>query len=72
LNGSSVIGLVDPDASGGREIVWHNGGTGGYRTWAGYDSRARVGAVVLSNMSWSVDDIGAHLIVPTVPLTPAK
>ena len=27
----------------GKEIVWHNGGTGGYRTFIGYDAKARVG-----------------------------
>ena len=31
------------------EIVWHNGGTGGYRTFIGFDPRARIGVVVLSN-----------------------
>ena len=36
-------------ASNGKEIVWHNGGTGGYRSFIGYDPRAGVGVVVLSN-----------------------
>jgi CubicO group peptidase (beta-lactamase class C family) len=53
---------------GDREIIWHNGGTAGYRSWAGYDPKARVGVVVLSNMSNSVDDIGLHLIDSTMPL----
>jgi CubicO group peptidase (beta-lactamase class C family) len=55
---------------GDREIVWHNGGTGGYRTWAGYDAKAKVGVVVLSNMSTAagVDDIGLHLVDPSMPL----
>jgi CubicO group peptidase (beta-lactamase class C family) len=57
---------------GDREIVWHNGGTGGYRTWTGYDPKARIGVVILSNMSSSVDDIGGHLIDPTIPVSPAK
>jgi CubicO group peptidase (beta-lactamase class C family) len=55
------------------EIIWHNGGTGGYRSFAGYDLQARTGVVVLSNTSTStgVDDIGMHLLDPAVPLAPA-
>lgn len=54
----------------GREIVWHNGGTGGYRSWIGFDQKSRTGVVVLSNTSTNagVDDIGAHLLDPTIPL----
>jgi len=54
----------------GHEIVWHNGGTGGYRTWIGFDSKSRTGVVVLSNTSTiaGVDDIGLHLLDPTIPL----
>ena len=50
----------------GNEIVWHNGGTGGYRTWIGFDPKSRIGVVVLSNTSTAagVDDIGAHLLDP--------
>jgi hypothetical protein len=57
----------------GHEIVWHNGGTGGYRTWIGFDPKSRTGIVVLSNTSTTagVDDIGAHLLDPTVPLLQA-
>jgi D-alanyl-D-alanine-carboxypeptidase/D-alanyl-D-alanine-endopeptidase len=57
----------------GHEIVWHNGGTGGYRTWIGFDPKSRTGVVVLSNTSTTtgVDDIGAHLLDPTVPLVQA-
>ena len=55
---------------GDREIRWHNGGTGGYRSFVGYDPKARVGVVVLSNMSTTagVDDIGMHLLDSTAPL----
>jgi serine-type D-Ala-D-Ala carboxypeptidase/endopeptidase len=54
----------------GKEIVWHNGGTGGYRSFVGYDSRAHVGVVALSNVSTiaGVDDIGRHLLDPNFPL----
>jgi D-alanyl-D-alanine-carboxypeptidase/D-alanyl-D-alanine-endopeptidase len=54
----------------GKTIYWHNGGTGGYRTFMGYDSKARVGVVALSNTStpMGVDDIGHHLLDPEFPL----
>ncbi len=54
----------------GGDIVWHNGGTGGYRTFMGYDPRTRVGVVVLSNTSTrpESDDIGRHLLDASAPL----
>ena len=57
----------------GQEIVWHNGGTGGYRTFIGYDKASRMGVVVLSNASTTVgvDDIGLHLLNPAAPLAKA-
>jgi CubicO group peptidase (beta-lactamase class C family) len=60
-------------ALNGHEIVWHNGGTGGYRTWIGFDPKSRTGVVVLSNTSTTagVDDIGAHLLDPAIPLVQA-
>jgi D-alanyl-D-alanine-carboxypeptidase/D-alanyl-D-alanine-endopeptidase len=53
-----------------KEIVWHNGGTGGYRSFMGYDAKTRVGVVVLSNTftASGVDDIGMHLLDSHVPL----
>ena len=51
-------------------IVWHNGGTGGYRSFIGFDPERRVGVVVLSNAETpeGVDDIGRHLLDAQVPL----
>jgi len=52
------------------EVIWHNGGTGGYRTWVGYEPRSRTGVVVLTNAGTAAgpDDIGRHLLVPSSPL----
>ena len=60
-------------STGGKEIIWHNGGTGGYRSFMGFDPKAKVGVVALSNASTAVggDDIGRHLLDPSVPLAPA-
>jgi len=56
--------------SPGSEIVWHNGGTGGYRSYIGFDPKRRVGVVVLANMftDTGVDDIGRHLLDASIPL----
>ena len=58
--------------SNGNDIIWHNGGTGGYRSFVGYDAKARTGVVVLSNAETAtgVDDIGRHLLDKNIPLTP--
>jgi D-alanyl-D-alanine-carboxypeptidase/D-alanyl-D-alanine-endopeptidase len=51
----------------GKEVVWHNGGTGGFRSFVGFDPQARVGVVALSNAftTIGVDDIGRHLLDPS-------
>lgn len=51
------------------EIVWHNGGTGGYHSFIGFDKRKRKGVVVLSNSTNDIDDIGRHLLESQYPLT---
>lgn len=56
----------------GQEIVWHNGGTGGYRTFVGVDRKRGLGVVVLTNAvvpgGASSDDIGFHIFDPDLPL----
>jgi serine-type D-Ala-D-Ala carboxypeptidase/endopeptidase len=53
----------------GREIVWHNGGTGGYHSFAAFDRAARTAVVVLSGSTNDIDDLGRHLIDPSFPLS---
>ncbi len=52
----------------GSELVWHNGGTGGFHSWIGFVAKKRAGAVVLSNSSGNIDDIGIHIVEPRFPL----
>ena len=53
----------------GREIVWHNGKTEGFYSFVGYDPKARIGVVVLSNATRSgIEDIGFHLLNPKLSL----
>lgn len=56
---------------GADRIVWHNGGTGGFRSFIGFDPESRVGAVVLTNSGHGADDIGFYLINSDLPLAPA-
>lgn len=58
--------------SEGIEIIWHNGGTGGYRSFIGFTKDGSKGVVVLSNSSASVDDIGVHLLNTKSPLQVIK
>jgi D-alanyl-D-alanine-carboxypeptidase/D-alanyl-D-alanine-endopeptidase len=52
----------------GLNVVWHNGGTGGYRTFAGFDPQRKIGVVVLTNSTSDNDDIGFHLLDPNFKL----
>ena len=52
----------------GNDLVWHNGGTGGFHSWIGFVSKKRAGAVVLSNSAGNIDDIGIHIVEPRFPL----
>lgn len=47
---------------GAQSITWHNGGTGGFRSWIGVDRAAEVGAVVLTARDASVDRAGFRLV----------
>ena len=51
-------------------IIWHTGGTGGYRSFVGILPNAKVGVVVLSNSFAGIGDIGLHLLDPDLPLVP--
>jgi len=55
------------------EVIWHNGGTGGYRTFIGFDPKAGVGVVGLSNVAGvaGVDDVGIHVLDPAAPVVTA-
>ncbi|MEU9123456.1 serine hydrolase domain-containing protein [Streptomyces sp. NPDC048506] len=46
----------------GREITWHDGSTGGFTSYMGFDRSTRRGVVVLSNTDQPVDAIGKRLL----------
>ncbi|HEV2088053.1 MAG TPA: serine hydrolase domain-containing protein, partial [Cryptosporangiaceae bacterium] len=50
------------DRHGGQEVTWHNGATGGSRSWVGFDRASGRGVVVLGNTDQPVDEVGLHLL----------
>lgn len=50
------------DASLSQDIIWHNGGTGGFRSFLGFTQDRRTGVVVLSNTSHSVDELAIQIL----------
>jgi len=55
-----------------KSVVWHNGGTGGYRSFAGFIKDTTKGVVVLTNSAESVDAIGLKLLDDTRQLEMPK
>jgi D-alanyl-D-alanine-carboxypeptidase/D-alanyl-D-alanine-endopeptidase len=43
-------------------MLWHNGGTGGFRAFAGFLPASGVGAVVLANDQRGVDRAGLDVL----------
>jgi len=58
--------------SGQTRIVWHNGGTGGYRAFCGFIKEQEIGVVVLSNINIGADDIGFHILDSSYALKTIK
>jgi D-alanyl-D-alanine-carboxypeptidase/D-alanyl-D-alanine-endopeptidase len=66
---SSRIGLAWMTTRKG--IIWHNGETGGYRSFLGFTTDGRHGVVVLSNTAVDLDDLGFATLDAGARLTPA-
>ena len=43
-------------------MIWHNGGTGGFRSFIGFTEDSRFGVLVLSNSGEDVDDLAVALL----------
>ncbi|WP_165251509.1 serine hydrolase [Paludisphaera soli] len=56
------LGWQESDLGGGATALWHNGGTGGYRSFLGFVAGSNVGVVVLANSTGDVDAIGFDLL----------
>ena len=65
LGDGKAIGLAwMRDEANGRAIVWHNGQTGGYASFAGLTQDGKHGVVVLTNTSTNVDELGVASLIP--------
>jgi D-alanyl-D-alanine-carboxypeptidase/D-alanyl-D-alanine-endopeptidase len=63
--GGTRVGIawhLTPIPSKGPTIVWHTGGTGGYRSFAGFVKEPRIAVVALTNSSASLDLLGVTLL----------
>jgi CubicO group peptidase (beta-lactamase class C family) len=43
-------------------VIWHNGGTGGFRSFLGFTEDGRTGVVILSNTTENVDPVALNLL----------
>jgi len=43
-------------------LIWHNGGTNGYASFAGFEKKGQVGLVILNNSNWSVTAMGFEIL----------
>jgi CubicO group peptidase (beta-lactamase class C family) len=56
----------------GKNILFKDGGTPGFRTFIGIDKKNKFGVVVLSNSNNGVTDIGNHILDPHYKMDPYK
>ncbi len=54
------------------KYIWHNGGTGGFRSFAGFDPENKRAIVVLTNSTNGADDLGFHWLNSVYPLKTLK
>lgn len=65
MGASGAVGmhwLRDRRGEGRPDILWHNGGTGGYRTYLGFTQDGRFGVVVMASTAVSMDALGVGLL----------
>lgn len=63
-NWKGAVGLgwhVQPSTLGG-DIVWHNGGMDGFRSYVGLVRRKNIGVILLTNCGKSLDELGQWLL----------
>jgi CubicO group peptidase (beta-lactamase class C family) len=60
---SARIGMFwQTSTKGDLQVVWHNGRTGGYSSFVGFDRKRQRAVVLLSDVSKSVDDVALDLL----------
>ncbi len=56
------MGWLISESMWDRTIIWHNGGTGGYRSFIGFIPETNSGVVVLSNQANDVDGVALEIL----------
>jgi hypothetical protein len=64
-----ALGWMRREAAEG-PLIWHNGGTGGFRSFVGFRPQQGIGVFVFANSEADVDDLALHLLDPAQPLQP--
>jgi CubicO group peptidase (beta-lactamase class C family) len=54
------------------KYIWHNGRTGGFRSFIGFDPVRKRGIVILTNSTTGADDLGLHWLDDSIPLKELK
>ncbi|MCA4897764.1 MAG: serine hydrolase [Bacteroidota bacterium] len=54
------------------KYIWHNGGTGGFRSFAGFDPENKRAIVILTNSTNGADDLGFYWLNSVYPLKTLK
>ncbi|NRA13840.1 MAG: beta-lactamase family protein [Crocinitomicaceae bacterium] len=54
------------------EIIWHNGISGGYNSFIGFNIQTKTGTVILSNSQSSITDLGLYYLSNTFTLNKTK
>lgn len=52
---------------GGQQIVFHNGETGGYHSWIGFNRATGANALILAAGAGDIDDIALNVVEPSIP-----
>ena len=55
------------EKQGPRTVYWHNGGTGGYRSFIAFDAAQKTGVVLITNRATSLDTLGMSLLAGRRP-----
>jgi len=60
------IGLAwiksNSESTNNKEIIWHNGATGGFRSFLGFNTETKTGIVILSNSANDVDKLAIDIL----------
>lgn len=65
MNGDTGLGwhLYEDDLKGIHGVPWHNGGTGGFRSFIAMDKNLQTGIILLSNSSVDITKVGMQLFI---------